>query len=61
VVDCSARFEELKIDIPDPVHSLDAASGILGVPRWWPQRGSDFPVGFHLTEERPIGPGRNPA
>jgi hypothetical protein len=24
------------------------------------QRGSDFPAGFHLTAERPIGPGKNP-
>jgi hypothetical protein len=36
VVDSSARFEELKIGIADPVHGLDAVSGILGVPRWWP-------------------------
>jgi predicted alpha/beta-hydrolase family hydrolase len=36
VVDSSARFEELKIGIPDPVHGLDAVSGVLGVPRWWP-------------------------
>jgi hypothetical protein len=24
------------------------------------QRGSDFPAGFHLTEERLIGPAKNP-
>jgi hypothetical protein len=26
-----------------------------------PQRGSDLPVGFHWTEELPIGHGKNPA
>ena len=36
MVDSSARFEEVKIGIPDPVHGLDAVSGVLGVPRWWP-------------------------
>ena len=36
MVDTSARFEEVKIGIPDPVHGLDAVSGVLGVPRWWP-------------------------
>jgi predicted alpha/beta-hydrolase family hydrolase len=36
VVDSSARFEELKIRIPDPVHGLEAVTGVLGVPRWWP-------------------------
>ena len=36
MVDSSARFEELKITIPDPVHGLEAVSAILGVPRWWP-------------------------
>jgi predicted alpha/beta-hydrolase family hydrolase len=36
VVDSSARFEELKFAIADPVHGLDAVSAVLGVPRWWP-------------------------
>jgi hypothetical protein len=28
--------------------------------RWDGQRGSDFSVGTHLTEERLVGPGKNP-
>ncbi|HEY5658321.1 MAG TPA: alpha/beta family hydrolase [Myxococcota bacterium] len=36
MVDSSARFEELKIAIPDAVHGLDSVSAVLGVPRWWP-------------------------
>jgi hypothetical protein len=36
VVEPSARFEDLKIQLPDPVHGLSEVSGVLGVPRWWP-------------------------
>jgi predicted alpha/beta-hydrolase family hydrolase len=36
VVEPSARYEEVKIPIPDPVHGLEAVSGVIGVPRWWP-------------------------
>jgi hypothetical protein len=36
VVEPSARFEELKIPLPDPVHGLEAVSGVAGIPRWWP-------------------------
>lgn len=36
MVDPSARFEEIKIPLPDPVHGLESVSGVLGVPRWWP-------------------------
>lgn len=36
MVEPSARFEEMKIALPDPVHGLDAVSGVVGVPRWWP-------------------------
>jgi hypothetical protein len=36
LVEPSARFEDLKIPIPDPVHGLEAVSGVLGIPRWWP-------------------------
>jgi predicted alpha/beta-hydrolase family hydrolase len=36
VVEPSARFEEIKIPLPEPVHGLDAVSGVLGIPRWWP-------------------------
>jgi predicted alpha/beta-hydrolase family hydrolase len=36
VVEPSARFEELKISLPEPVHGLEKISAVLGVPRWWP-------------------------
>lgn len=36
MVEPAARYEDVKIPIPDPVHGLDAVSGVLGVPRWWP-------------------------
>jgi predicted alpha/beta-hydrolase family hydrolase len=36
VVEPSARFEDVKIRLPDPVHGLEEVSGVLGVPRWWP-------------------------
>lgn len=36
MVEPSARYEEVKISLPDPVHGLEAVSGALGVPRWWP-------------------------
>ena len=36
MVEPSARYESLKIRLPDPVHGLEAVSGVLGIPRWWP-------------------------
>lgn len=36
MVDPTARFENIKIPLPDPVHGLDSVSGVLGIPRWWP-------------------------
>lgn len=36
MVEPSARYEEVKIPLHDPVHGLEAVSGVLGVPRWWP-------------------------
>ncbi len=36
MVEPSARYEDVKIRLPDPVHGLDEVSGVLGVPRWWP-------------------------
>ena len=31
-----ARFEQIKTPLPEPVHGLEAVSGVLGIPRWWP-------------------------
>lgn len=31
-----ARFEEVKIPLIEPVHGLEAVSGVLGIPEWWP-------------------------
>jgi len=36
VVEPSARFEQLKIPLPEPAHGLAEVSGVLGIPRWWP-------------------------
>jgi len=36
LVEPSARYENLKIPLHDPVHGLEAVSGVLGIPRWWP-------------------------
>jgi predicted alpha/beta-hydrolase family hydrolase len=36
VVEPSARFEEIKIPLADPVHGLEEVSAVLGIPRWWP-------------------------
>ena len=36
MVETSARFEELRIPLPDPVHGLRHVSAVLGTPRWWP-------------------------
>ena len=36
MVEPPARFEEIKIPLPDPVHGLTEVSALLGIPRWWP-------------------------
>ncbi len=36
MVEPSARYEELKIPLPDPVYGLGEVSAVLGIPRWWP-------------------------
>ena len=36
MVEPSARFEEFRIPLPDPVHGLGEVSAVLGIPRWWP-------------------------
>ncbi len=36
MVDPPPRFAEIKIPLPEPVHGLDAVTGVLGIPRWWP-------------------------
>lgn len=32
----TARFEQVRIPLREPVHGLEAVSGVLGVPEWWP-------------------------
>lgn len=32
----SATYEEVEIQLPEPVHGLDHLSGVLGIPEWWP-------------------------
>lgn len=36
MVEPSARYEEIKIPLTEPVHGLEEVNGILGIPRWWP-------------------------
>ena len=36
MVEPSARFEEIQIPLPEPVHGLDSVSAMIGIPRWWP-------------------------
>lgn len=36
MVEPSARFEEVKIPLFEPVHGLESVSGVLGIPEWWP-------------------------
>jgi len=36
VVEPSARFEEIKVPLAEPVHGLEEVSAVLGIPRWWP-------------------------
>jgi hypothetical protein len=35
-VEPSARFENVKIPLREPVHGLETVSGVLGMPEWWP-------------------------
>ncbi len=32
----SAQFQEIQIQLPEPVHGLAHVRGVLGVPEWWP-------------------------
>jgi predicted alpha/beta-hydrolase family hydrolase len=34
--DAAPQFEEIKIPLPDRLHGLDAVTGVLGIPEWWP-------------------------
>jgi predicted alpha/beta-hydrolase family hydrolase len=36
VVEPSVRFEDVRIPLPTTVHGLEAVSGVLGIPEWWP-------------------------
>jgi predicted alpha/beta-hydrolase family hydrolase len=36
VVEPTARFEQLRIPLREPVHGLDSVPATLGVPEWWP-------------------------
>lgn len=32
----STQFQEIQIQLPEPVHGLAHVRGVLGVPEWWP-------------------------
>ena len=36
VLEPSARYDDLRIPLREPVHGLSEVSGVLGVPEWWP-------------------------
>ena len=36
LVEPTAKFEELRIPLREPVGALEAVSAVLGVPQWWP-------------------------
>jgi len=39
VVEQSARFEDIKIPLDEPIHGLNELSAVLGLPEWWPTGG----------------------
>lgn len=36
MVEPSARFEQVRIPLEEPVHGVESVSGVLGIPEWWP-------------------------
>lgn len=36
MVEPSVRFEDVRIPLPESVHGLEAVTGVLGIPEWWP-------------------------
>jgi predicted alpha/beta-hydrolase family hydrolase len=36
VVEPAARFEEFRMQVPDPANGTIEVSAVLGIPRWWP-------------------------
>jgi predicted alpha/beta-hydrolase family hydrolase len=50
VVEPSVRFEDVKIPLPTTVHGLEAVSGVLGIPEWWP---TGSRVGVVLAQATP--------
>ena len=36
MVEQAARYEDVKIQLREPVHGLESVSGVLGIPEWWP-------------------------
>jgi len=50
----AAQFEEIQIPLTEPVHELEAITGVLGVPEWWP---TGSRVSVVLAES---GPGPDP-
>jgi predicted alpha/beta-hydrolase family hydrolase len=35
-VEHAARFEEVRIQLPEPLDGVDALSAVVGIPEWWP-------------------------
>jgi predicted alpha/beta-hydrolase family hydrolase len=35
-VEHTARFEDVEIRLPEPLHGLESLSAVVGIPEWWP-------------------------
>lgn len=35
-VEHAARFEEVRIQLPEPLDGVDSLSAVVGIPEWWP-------------------------
>lgn len=47
----SARFEELKVPLHEPVHELEHVPAVLGIPEWWPTGSRVAVVLAHGTQK----------
>jgi hypothetical protein len=36
LVEPTDRYEDVRIPLREPLHGLEAVSGVLGIPEWWP-------------------------
>jgi predicted alpha/beta-hydrolase family hydrolase len=46
LVEATARYEEIRIPLEEPVREVESVGGVLGIPEWWP---TGSRVGIVLT------------